>query len=80
MRTKEELFSIFENEYPRVYKSISLFWGEKEFTPYINNLIEDKRGDRQGFSFNTFNYLIELQQIHDAEFPHHAKNDKDFWI
>lgn len=80
MKTKEELFSIFKTEYPRIYNSISLFWGEKEFTPYINSLLEDTRGNRQGFSFRILNCLIKLQEVHDAEFPQHANNDKDLWI
>jgi hypothetical protein len=55
--------------YPKVGKALDMFWGYKEFRPYVNSLLADTRGTRQGFPAPILILLIELLEQHDREFP-----------
>ena len=64
----EETLQI-SDRFPRVAKAIRVFWGYKELRPYINSLLADARGDRQGFPPDVVIYLMNLLDEHDKEFP-----------
>lgn len=80
MKDSNTCFKTVADKYPRLAAGIELRWGDKEFHPYVKALIEDKRGDRQGFPIEVLDAIMALQEIHDAAFPHLAQNTNDVWI
>ena len=65
--------------FPRVGKALELYWGEKEFQPYINKLLADNRDSRKGFPFEVMLAIMDLQQLHDIIFPELQIEDPDEW-
>ena len=65
--------------YPRIGKALELFWGNKEFAPYINKLTAVDRPDRVGFPSHVMEAIVALQILHDEVFPDFAIEDPDDW-
>ena len=65
--------------FPRIGKALELYWGEKEFAPYINKLTAADRPDRQGFPSFVMEAIVALQILHDEVFPDLAYEDPDDW-
>ena len=65
--------------FPRIGKALELFWGNKEFRPYMDNLLSGTRNSRQGFPSDVLFALIAIQQLHDAEFPELITGETDAW-
>jgi len=68
---------------PRVGKALDLFWGHKDFQPYMNKLLADDMPGgvrRQGFPLHVLSALIELQSLHDKMFPQYIIEDPDEWM
>jgi hypothetical protein len=57
--------SYIENHFPRIGEKITLMWGAKEFPEYLNSLMIDDRGDREGFPFEVIEEMMFLLEIHD---------------
>jgi hypothetical protein len=54
------------SEYPRVLNKIASTWGNpREFYPYIDSLLMDSRGGRQGFPFAVARELNRLAQHYE---------------
>ncbi len=70
---------IIHTSFPRIGKALELYWGNKEFHPYMNSLLSDTRNSRQGFPSHILFALIELQQLHDKVFPALIVDDPDDW-
>ena len=67
--------------FPRIGATLALFWGEKEFAPYIDGLLNDTRsGTRQGFPPDVTEQLMTLLNAHDTAFPQYAKLYTDIWL
>lgn len=59
-----------ETHFFHVYKRIKIFWGfPEEFNAYINELMLDTRGGRQGFPPEVMKEILALKTEHDAQFP-----------
>lgn len=68
------------NKFPRIGKILSLYWGQPEFGPYMDDLINNSRdGKRNGFPFDVAMALLELQQLHDKQFPQLIPKLRDPW-
>jgi len=81
MKKLNDNLSIVNDDFPRIAKAINFLWGEKEFYPYMNKLINDSRdGKRQGFKLKISLALMEIVNIHDAEFPNLVPVVKDIWL
>ncbi len=68
---------------PRIGKALDLFWGHKDFQPYLNKLLADDMPNgkqRQGFPVHVMSALIALQQLHDKMFPQFIIEDPDEWM
>lgn len=50
--------------YPRIAEAIELTWGTMECDAYLNKLILDERGDRQGFPVAVLGALLQLSMAH----------------
>jgi hypothetical protein len=53
----------FVEELPRVCGSLVQLWGTSGFDDYLNRLIIDERGTRQGFSLQVMDELLFLGSI-----------------
>lgn len=68
---------------PRIGQALELFWGNKEFQPYVNKLLADDMPTgtvRQGFPSRVLTALVALQQLHDTVFPQFIIEDPDEWM
>lgn len=60
---------VLKEMYPRIYGEIVSLWGSPEIDDYLDNLLIDTRGKRQGFPENVVTELFELQRFHDRLLP-----------
>ena len=51
--------------YPRIGERIALLWGSAELQKYLNELIFDKRGGREGFPPHIASIILRLHKEHD---------------
>ena len=65
----EDNLEIIKSFHPDIYQALVLFWGEKEFLPYIEGLITRDREDRKGFSLSIASALLALENEHRRWFP-----------
>ena len=68
--------SIIHALFPRIGNAITLYWGEREFSPYAISLLIDNTYSRQGFPPQVLSSIIILQALHDKKFPQLMINDK----
>lgn len=71
MSTIDENIKTVYDYFPSVGRRILLYWGTPSFYPYLNGLMIDSH---QNVLPNVaFDALVELQNIHDRDFPHLLK-------
>jgi len=58
-----------KQKYPRIYRKIVVLWGAHEIDDYLDDLLIDTRGDRQGFPEDVMTELFELQTFHSRLLP-----------
>lgn len=87
MKTTEEILNenmlIIHAFSPRIGKALELFWGDRDFPPYINKLLADDfpgGKQRQGFPIDVLGALIKLQDLHDKVYPNLAIDNPDDWL
>jgi hypothetical protein len=51
-------------EFPRIHKNLLPLWGTAQGEAYLDGLIVDERGDRQGFPPDVLRSLLVLQRVH----------------
>ena len=56
--------SELEIQFPRVLINISSQWGREELTPYMGQLLFDKRGGRHGFPEAVLSDILFLNSLH----------------
>jgi hypothetical protein len=61
--------SAIEQKFPRLAESVTLMWGDKDFQPYVDKLVVDDRGDREGFPQDVMQELLFLSQMHERILP-----------
>jgi hypothetical protein len=74
-----ESFQIVNQRFSRIGKRLAELWGHDGCTDYINDLLNDTRGGRQGFPPDVAIALFRLESAHDAAFPHLVKPSSDIW-
>ena len=57
--------SALEKRFPRIVDKIVLMWGTQEFPDFLNSMMIDKRGDRQGFPLEVLEEMMFLTTLHD---------------
>ena len=73
-------FLLVESKFPRIAANLKFLWGNPEFTSYVYRLIEDTRdGVRRGFPSDVFFAILDILDLHDKEYPQHAKKFLDIW-
>lgn len=68
--------AVILEKHPRIGDKIALMWGSAELQKYLNDLIFDHRGDRQGFPPATAEVLLRIHRYHGTLIP---DNDKHVW-
>jgi hypothetical protein len=68
------LLSTLEQKYPRVTLELVERWGKPSLESFLDNLILDSRGDRQGFAPEAMEELLLLYNVHREHRP-----SNEFW-
>lgn len=56
--------------HPRIAAALQLYWGEPEFVPYVESLLNDTRnGERKGFQGDVVIALQNLLERHNLDYP-----------
>jgi hypothetical protein len=77
MSLLQENYDVIVEAYPDIAKKIKFFWGNREFTDLIDELLNDTRDHaREGFPKKVVNSLLTLQALHDQTFP--ALSEKSY--
>ena len=66
--------SLLEKKYPRVTLELVERWGKPSLEGFLDNLILDSRGDRQGFAPEAMEELLLLYNVHREHRP-----SNEFW-
>jgi hypothetical protein len=70
-------FSMINEKYPKIGEKIMQMWKSAALQRYLNNLILDERGDRQGFPMPVVSALLRIHEFHAKLVP--DAGDKDSW-
>lgn len=64
--------SAIETAFPSIMEKITLIWGHPECETFLNHLMIDDRGNRQGFNLDVMGELMLLAALS-------ARGDPDMW-
>ena len=79
MKTTKQ-YELLAQKFPRIAKDLDFLWSSREFSDYVYRLIEDTRENtRQGFPSDVFFAILDIQELHDQEFPNMARKYLDIW-
>ena len=67
---------IHDKGFERIAKAITTLWGDKACDEYLDKLIVDDRGNRQGFPRDVLSAVMKLSVEHDKQF---GSNSSDVW-
>ncbi len=56
-----------EEKFPRIVKALCELWGKEGYEPYLQSLVFDQRGGRQGFPPDVSMELFTLFQLLDYQ-------------
>jgi len=73
---REDHLAILKDSYPRIASAIELMWGHPECEDYVNKLILNDRGSRQGFPKDAMSALLGLFRLHTQAFSFQSDFDK----
>lgn len=71
----QEADAILKMAFPRIHERIVSLWGTGEGESFLDKLILDDRGNRQGFPSNVMSALLVLQRVHFQRFGTFKKFD-----
>jgi hypothetical protein len=67
--------SVVHELYPRISEKIKQLWGSSDLNHYLNSIIFDDRGGRQGFPEQVANALIRVYENHASLVRETKKGD-----
>ena len=67
---------IREGGFERIANAIATLWGDKACDPYLDKLIMDDRGNRQGFPQDVLSAIMKLAVEHHKKF---GDTQNDIW-
>jgi hypothetical protein len=71
----DEAVAVLKKNFPRLHQSMASLWGTAQGESFLDGLIVDDRGGRQGFPADTMRALLVLQRIHFLKFGTFKKVD-----
>lgn len=69
---KVDIKSAIEESFPKIAQKLTMIWGHPECEAFLNNLMIDSRGNRQGFNLDVMSELMLLTAIT-------GNRDPDMW-
>lgn len=76
----DDFFQEINREFPHIARRLTVTWGQKAFSEYVNDLINNRRdGHRQGFPKRIALALFNLMLKHDRCYPEHEIKVGDIW-
>jgi len=69
--------NMIKNEYPVIGKRIEMLWGSAELQGYLNDLIYDHRGDREGFPRHIAAAILRIHRMHGKLV---SEDHKNVWV
>lgn len=69
---------IIQELYPNISNKIAALWGSVQLHKFLNQMIIDDRGNRQGFPQPIISALMRVFQYHTRVVPHALPQD-DTW-
>jgi uncharacterized protein len=70
-------FSLIQEQFPKIGERITVMWGSVALQDYLNKIVFDERGGRQGFPMPVVSALMRLHEYHGTMMP--ETEDKDAW-
>ena len=64
----DEASAVMKMKYPRIHQNIVTLWGTAQGETFLDGLIMDDRGGRQGFPREAMAALLVLQRVHFQQF------------
>ena len=71
----DEAVAVLKTKFPRIHQNVVNLWGRADGETFLDNLIMDDRGGRQGFPQDAMAALLLLQRIHFQKFGTFKKVD-----
>ena len=71
----EEAVALLKTLFPRIHQRLVTLWGSGAGEDYLDGLIMDDRGNRQGFPPEVLRALLVLQRVHFQTFGTFKKID-----
>jgi hypothetical protein len=71
----EEAIALLKSLFPRIHQNLVTLWGTGPGETYLDGLIMDDRGNRQGFPPDVMRALLVLQRVHFQTFDTFRKFD-----
>lgn len=71
----DEAVAMMKTLFPRIHQNLLALWGTGQGEAYLDGLIVDERGNRQGFPPDVLRGLLVLQRIHFQKFGTFKKVD-----
>jgi hypothetical protein len=71
----DEAVAVLKTKFPRIHQNIVNLWGRPDGETFLDNLIMDDRGGRQGFPQDAMAALLLLQRVHFQKFGTFKKVD-----
>jgi len=68
---------LIREQYPKIGERIFHLWGEAELQNYINSLVFDERGDREGFPLDVAAAILRLHKEHGKLV---SEDHKNAWV
>jgi hypothetical protein len=75
---RPEPFPIVAQAYPRIAERLKQLWGTPQCDRYLDDLLIDSRGNRQGFPPPVVSALLTLSEEHLREFRFRDIGTEDF--
>lgn len=64
----DEAVALLKTQFPRIHQNLVALWGTGQGEAYLDGLILDDRGNRQGFPPDVLRALLVLQRVHFQNF------------
>ena len=71
----DEAVALLKTLFPRIHQNLVTLWGTGPGEDYLDGLIMDERGNRQGFPPDVLRALLVLQRVHFQRFGTFKKID-----
>ncbi|HKO87490.1 MAG TPA: hypothetical protein VJU83_03120 [Burkholderiales bacterium] len=71
----DHALAIIEGRFDRIAQTLAGYWGSPAFDAYMERLLIDERGNRQGFPPDVAEALLRLSRLHGEKFGFGAEGD-----